>query len=70
MLFRHLSKVYKRSEKHRKKSKNPDKKAGYDGILSNKPQTKEITRAIMKITYFTKVKDKRTVSRRVNYLQY
>tara|TARA_B100000519_G_C14203736_1_gene419234 strand:+ start:1139 stop:1330 length:192 start_codon:yes stop_codon:yes gene_type:complete len=62
MLFRHLSKVYKRSEKHRKKSKNPDKKAGCDGVLSNKPRTKEITRATMKITCFTKVKDKRTAS--------
>ena len=63
MLFRHLSKVYKRSEKHRKKSKNPDKKAGCDGVLSHKPRTKEITRATMKITCFTKVKDKRTASR-------
>ena len=70
MLFRHLSKVYKRSEKNRKKSKNPNKKAGYDGVLSNQPQTKEITRATMKITCLTKVKYKRTVSRRVNYLQY
>ena len=63
MLSKHLSKVYKRSEKHRKKSKNPDKKAGCDGVLSNKPRTKEITRATMKITCFTKVKDKRTASR-------
>ena len=70
MLSKHLSKVYKRIEKHRKKSKNPDKKAGYDSVLSNKPQTKEITRATMKIICFTKVKDKRTVSRRVDYLQY